>query len=164
MLQSYTEQWECTQWFENAFITMCSMFNRDNVALHHPGVLNLLVLKACCIEASDLNSISVLLTRWAWLRSIIVITRSEYCSTVLGLDQMKTKLCCGGQLHRWVFWIFFHVPLHWWFPTACQWSTASLQDSHSPKCQWFSHRHVHSCTHSHLCSTRGRCFTDLVPF
>lgn len=42
------------------------------------------------------------------------------------------KLCCGGQLHCWVFWIFFHVPWHWGFPTACQRSRASLQ--HNPRC------------------------------
>lgn len=52
---------------------------------------------------------------------------------VLGLDQMKTKLCCGGQSQRWVLWIFFHVPRHWGLPTACQWSNTSLQ--HNPKCQ-----------------------------
>lgn len=41
--------------------------------------------------------------------------------------QMKTKLCWGGQLHRWVFWIFLHVPLHCRFTAACQWSSLALR-------------------------------------
>lgn len=61
---------------------------------------------------------------------------------VLGLDQMKTKLCCGGQSHCCVLWIFFHVPRHWGFPTACQWSKASLQ--HNTRHSQFSLHNLHT--------------------
>lgn len=54
--------------YSDLLLSMCSIFIRNITALHHCWVLSLfLVLKACCIEASDLKSISVSLTRGALL-------------------------------------------------------------------------------------------------
>lgn len=115
-------------------ISMCSIFIRDMIALHRPRVLSLflpavlrrLIRTQYFSLADDEGSLAAEMLLWTPDQSIVL--------RCFVWDQMKTKLCCGGQLHCWVFWIFFHVPLHWWFPTACQWSTASLQHSHSPKC------------------------------
>ncbi len=86
---SVLQKWKCVWWLQWTYQRVAYLL----IALHNPRVLSLLV---CTVEASDPNT--VFQSRWwrgAWLRNVIVDTRSENCSAVL---------CLGSDEDEAVLW------------------------------------------------------------